>query len=214
LQELLFNQLHPEWQDVLAKHRQSIGLIENRLSDRNIAPSFDNIFRALTRPPSLCKVVIFGQDPYPGVGQANGFAFSVEPLNRNIPASLRNIFKELSSDLEIAEPSNGDLTHWSEQGVLLLNRILSTDIGSSLSHRDYGWQEITDSVAQYLGGQKVVAILWGKNASELSRFFATEWIVSSVHPSPLSAYRGFFGSKPFTHANQILVNNGIPPVMW
>jgi len=214
LQEQLFRQLHTDWQNILADHRQLIGSIETRLLDQNIAPSFENIFRALSQPPSTFRVVIFGQDPYPGVGQANGLAFSVEPTSKRIPGSLRNIFKELVNDMKTSEPENGDLSRWSDQGVLLLNRVLSTDVGSSLTHKDLGWLEITDSVARYLGQHDVVAILWGKNAAELEKYFRPQWRISSAHPSPLSAYRGFFGSKPFSRANSILLKHGLKAINW
>lgn len=179
-----------------------------------IAPPFHQVFRALEQPISTIKVVIFGQDPYPKRGHAHGLAFSVDRAIAPIPASLRNIFEELSRDLGVERRTDPDLSDWSEQGVLLLNRILTTEIGSSLAHKDYGWQPITNSVAQELGKHPVVAVLWGKSAGELRHHFKEELVVESVHPSPLSAYRGFFGSKPFSHVNEILKRNNFSSINW
>ena len=157
--------------------------------------------------------MIFGQDPYPTKGHANGLAFSVNSSISPLPPSLRNIFAELATDCGV-ERLDGDLTDWFDQGVLLVNRVLSTEAGTSLAHADFGWNEITETVAQELGNRDVVAILWGKNAGELSEFFRPEWRIESVHPSPLSAYRGFFGSKPFSRCNDILLSNNMRAIDW
>ncbi|CAB4533822.1 MAG: uracil-DNA glycosylase [Actinobacteria bacterium] len=159
------------------------------------------------------KVVIFGQDPYPTQGHADGLAFSVAKEVSRLPASLRNIFSELSSDCGVTR-INGDLSDWFNQGVMLINRILTTGVGASLTHADIGWKEITDAVAKELGNHQVVALLWGKSAGELSDNFKPSLRIESAHPSPLSAYRGFFGSKPFSRCNNILKAQGKTPIRW
>ncbi len=210
----LFNQLHPDWQTVLSEHKQIISTIESQLDREQVTPPFHQIFRALEKPISSIKVVIFGQDPYPGLGHAHGLAFSVEKSVTPIPASLRNIFEELSNDLATSKRDNPDLSDWSDQGVLLLNRILTTQVGISLAHKDYGWQAITNTVAEELGKHAIVAILWGKPAGELRQYFKDEFVIESAHPSPLAAYRGFFGSKPFSRTNEILRINNISAIDW
>ena len=209
----LFDQLHSDWKRVLQPHRDLILEIEKRLINLDIAPDFNEIFRSLTRSIEATNVVIFGQDPYPTKGHAHGLAFSVDSSVSPLPSSLGNIFKELSTDCGINRTS-GDLTDWFDQGVLLVNRVLTTQTGASLAHADFEWQQITDVVAQELGKHNVVAILWGKNAGELSHHFAPELIIESVHPSPLSAYRGFFGSKPFSRCNEILKAHDKSPIAW
>lgn len=209
----LFDQLHSDWKLVLSKHKNLIDQIEERLLSIDCAPEFENVFRTLSRSIESSRVVIFGQDPYPSKGHANGLAFSVNKSVSPLPPSLRNIFAELASDVGV-ERLDGDLTDWFSQGVLLVNRVLSTEVGTSLAHSDFGWQEVTQSIAQELGKREVVAILWGKNAGELSSFFPAERRIESVHPSPLSAYRGFFGSKPFSRCNQILLSNNQSVINW
>ena len=209
----LFDQLHSDWKRVLQPHKDLILEIEKRLIELDIAPDFDKIFRSLTHSIQATNVVIFGQDPYPTKGHAHGLAFSVDSSVSPLPPSLRNIFTELSTDCGI-DRTSGDLSDWFDQGVLLINRVLTTQTGSSLAHADFGWQQITETVAQELGKHEVVAILWGKNAGELSHHFAPELIIESVHPSPLSAYRGFFGSKPFSRCNEILKAHGKSPIAW
>ena len=209
----LFDQLHSDWQRVLKPHSELIDQIEEKLAGVEVTPDFQHIFRTLTRPIDSTSVVIFGQDPYPTKGHAHGLAFSVDKSVSPLPPSLRNIYKELETDYGVNR-ADGDLSDWFEQGVLLVNRLLTTESGTSLAHKDLGWQVITDAVAQELGQNNVVAMLWGKNAGELSHFFRPEWRIGSVHPSPLSAYRGFFGSKPFSKCNEILIQNGISPIRW
>lgn len=209
----LFDQLHSDWKLVLSKHKVLIDQIEERLLNIDCAPEFENVFRTLSRSIESSRVVIFGQDPYPSKGHANGLAFSVNKSVSPLPPSLRNIFAELASDVG-AQRLDGDLTDWFTQGVLLVNRVLSTEVGISLAHSDFGWEEVTQSIAQELGKREVVAILWGKNAGELSSFFPAERRIESVHPSPLSAYRGFFGSKPFSRCNQILLSNNQSVINW
>jgi uracil-DNA glycosylase len=210
----LFNQLHPDWQLALGDLQTKVETIEKALQDFEVTPDFDNIFKALSKPISSTKVVIFGQDPYPGAGVAQGLAFSTFDNGGKIPASLRNIFVELKNDLGGPTRTVPDLSDWSNQGVLLLNRILTTAVGSSLSHSYLEWEKVTDQVAKKLGDCDVVAICWGKSAQQVSHLFRSQWLIESAHPSPLSAYRGFFGSKPFSKANQILVNHGIEPINW
>jgi uracil-DNA glycosylase len=209
----LFNQLHPEWQEALYSQLSEIERIDQFLHNRDIAPTFDLIFRALHHPISHTRVVIIGQDPYPTKGHAHGLAFSVDRSVSPIPASLRNIFEELKSDCGINR-SFGDLSDWADQGVMLLNRILSTDIGSSMAHDKLGWEEITNTIASVLGKQPVVAVLWGRYAAQLSGYFNEEMVITSAHPSPLSAYRGFFGSQPFSAINSKLIENGMPAINW
>lgn len=209
----LFDQLHSDWKLVLSKHKVLIDQIEERLLNIDCAPEFESVFRTLSRSIESSRVVIFGQDPYPSKGHANGLAFSVNKSVSPLPPSLRNIFAELASDVGV-ERLDGDLTDWFSQGVLLVNRVLSTEVGTSLAHSDFGWEEVTQSIAQELGKREVVAILWGKNAGELSSFFPAERRIESVHPSPLSAYRGFFGSKPFSRCNQILLSDNQSVINW
>ena len=209
----LFDQLHSDWQRVLESHSELIDQIEEKLTRVVVTPEFQHIFRTLTRPIDSTRVVIFGQDPYPTKDHAHGLAFSVDKSVSPLPPSLRNIFKELETDYGVNR-ADGDLSDWFEQGVLLVNRLLTTESGTSLAHNDLGWQVITDAVAQELGQHNVVAMLWGKNAGELSHFFRPEWRIESVHPSPLSAYRGFFGSRPFSRCNEILIEHGISPIRW
>ena len=209
----LFNQLHPEWQEALYSQRSEIERIDLFLHNRDIAPTFDLIFRALHHPISHTRVVIIGQDPYPTKGHAHGLAFSVDRSVSPLPASLRNIFEELKSDCGINR-SYGDLSDWADQGVMLLNRILSTDIGSSMAHDKLGWEEITNTIASVLGKQPVVAVLRGRYAAQLIGYFKEEMVITSAHPSPLSAYRGFFGSQPFSAINSKLIEKGMPAINW
>jgi len=208
----LFEQLHSDWQGVLSSKRELIDHIESKL-DSSVAPDFSKIFRALSNSIQSTSVVIFGQDPYPTKGHAHGLAFSVDNSVSPLPPSLRNIFEELRTDCGITRNS-GDLSDWFAQGVMLINRVLSTETGASMAHLNLGWQEITDAVAQELGKHDVVAILWGKNAGELAEYFRADWRIESVHPSPLSAYRGFFGSKPFSRCNEILESSNKISIRW
>ncbi len=209
----LFEQLHSDWQEVLQPQKVLIDQIEQKLLGINIAPNFPYVFRSLTHSIITTKVVIFGQDPYPSKGHAHGLAFSVGKSVEPLPPSLRNIYAELATDYGVTR-TQGDLSDWFDQGVLLINRVLTTETGVSLAHSDFGWQQVTDAVAHELGKHDVVAILWGKSAGELSKYFRPGWRIESVHPSPLSAYRGFFGSKSFSRCNQILISNGKYPIVW
>jgi uracil-DNA glycosylase len=209
----LFDQLHPEWQSELARHKELIESIDRFIQDREIAPSYDRVFRALSDSIASTKVVIFGQDPYPTKGHAHGLAFSVDSSVSPLPASLRNIYKELNEDLGITR-SDGDLSNWVNQGVMLINRVLTTEVGQSMAHDSLGWQAVTETVAQILGERDVIAVLWGNSALRLKKYFPEESVVASVHPSPLSAYRGFFGSQPFSQVNAKLALKGLPAVVW
>ena len=209
----LFDQLHPEWQEELQEHKELIDKIDQFVQGHEITPAYDLIFRALNKPINFTRVVFFGQDPYPKIGHAHGLAFSVDASVTPLPASLRNIFKELKSDVGIDRKS-GDLSDWCEQGVMLINRVLTTDVGQSLAHAQLGWKDVTNSVARVLGNRGVLAVLWGNSALELRSYFAEDHVVSSVHPSPLSAHRGFFGSSPFSQVNAKLVAKGYKEIIW
>ena len=208
----LFDQLHQEWKVVFKNLEPEINRIDSLLDSQSVTPVYSNIMRVFSQPISRIKVVIVGQDPYPGVGQAQGLAFSVS--SDLLPASLKNIFRELSDDLKVAVRTNGDLDDWAQQGVFLLNRVLTTKPGESLAHIDYGWQAITTEAAKILGNRKSVGILWGKTAQELKIHFDSALTIESAHPSPLSAYRGFFGSKPFSRTNALLISRGLTPIIW
>ena len=210
----LFNQLHSDWQIALAPLRGNFEAIDAQLVGQEITPAYELVLRSLNTPIDSIRVVIVGQDPYPNPAHANGLAFAVTRNVSPLPASLRNIFKEVISDCAVIHPENGDLTRWADQGVLLLNRILTVQVKQSLTHSNIGWQVITNEVARILGTRDVIAILWGKNAQELSPYFPHELVISGVHPSPLSAYRGFFGSKPFSRVNEILAGQGRSSIQW
>lgn len=204
--------VHSSWKPVLEPFSADIARILGSLQGSSIAPAQDEIFAALEVPLSDVRCVIIGQDPYPTAGNAHGLAFSIPDEVRRIPASLQNIFKELHSDLGLDIPQSGNLEKWRNQGVLLLNRILTTEIGRSNAHSGLGWQVITKSIAEASADQGAVAILWGKEAQGLAPLFKES--ILSVHPSPLSAYRGFFGSKPFSKVNEALIRIGREPIEW
>jgi len=208
----VFLPVHSSWVSVLNPLTLDIEEILGSISDQEIAPSVDRIFAACELDLAQVKCVIVGQDPYPTRGNANGLAFSVNPDTSPLPASLRNIFTELVDDMNIAYPKSGDLTAWRDQGVLLLNRVLTTRVGQSNAHTKIGWQRITEAIARASGDNGAIGVLWGKSAQELSNLFTHR--IEGVHPSPLSAYRGFFGSKPFSRVNQDLERRGISPIDW
>lgn len=185
----------------------------------SIFPKGNQIFRAFDACTfDNLKVVILGQDPYPTKGHAHGLCFSCDAHVRPLPKSLQNIFKELQDDLGIAPPSNGDLNHWAEQGVLLLNSILTVQEGQPLSHAKRGWEQFTDAVIETINKEKkgIIFILWGSPAQAKAAHVdhARHIILKAPHPSPLSAHRGFFGSKPFSTVNRILDQQGKTPVRW
>ncbi len=204
--------MHASWQRLLEPVAPEIENILTKIADEDIAPPREEIFRAFDIDLEKVQVVIFGQDPYPTEGNAMGLAFSVPTNVTQIPASLRNIFQELESDLGFGRPLSGDLTSWERSGVLLLNRVLTTRVGETAAHSNLGWQSITNHIARELGARGVIAILWGKSAQELSVYFSN--YISSAHPSPLSTYRGFFGSKPFSRVNELLITQGRRPINW
>ena len=179
-------------------------------------PAGDHIFRALREPMSAVKVLIVGQDPYPTPGHAMGLSFSVAPDVRPIPRSLQNIYKELHSDLGITPPEHWDLSSWAEQGVMLLNRVLTVRPNAPASHRGRGWEEVTELAIDTLvrRGGPLVAILWGRDARSLASRLGDVPRIESAHPSPLSARSGFFGSRPFSRADELLVRQGAQPVDW
>lgn len=192
--------------------------LEEEWSSGQIFPPANDIFSALQLTPSWnVRVVILGQDPYHDIGQANGLAFSV-PEGVRIPPSLRNILKELQSDLGFTAPSHGGLETWAKQGVLLLNTVLTVQAHLANSHSKKGWETFTDAVIQHLGTRKqhTVFILWGKPAQTKRGLIdgETHTIIASPHPSPLSAHRGFFGSQPFSQANKALALAGQSPINW
>jgi len=206
--------VHPEWLIALSGVIPIIEVIEGSLKNVDFQPPADHVLRVLERPLSQVRVVIFGQDPYPTPGYATGLSFSVSQDVKVLPKSLQNIFKELSDDIGCGVPSNGDLSKWADQGVALINRVLTVPTGVSSGHLGVGWEKVTEKIASILGERDVVAILWGKKARELAPFFRDDWVISSAHPSPLSAHRGFFGSRPFTKANAILRSHGWDEIYW
>ncbi|KAB2346116.1 uracil-DNA glycosylase [Actinomadura rudentiformis] len=183
---------------------------------RRYLPAGDRILRAFTQPFDDVRVLIVGQDPYPTPGHPVGLSFSVAPDVRPLPGSLINIYREYCADLGHPEPSNGDLTPWTEQGVLLLNRSLTVAPRKPGSHRGKGWEEVTEQAIRALAarGRPLVAILWGRDARNLKPMLGAVPCIESAHPSPMSADRGFFGSRPFSRANQLLEQQGAPPVDW
>ena len=208
------DQLHPGWRDLLKRSLDLLDQIELELKETSFLPQHQDVMKCLSFNPSEARVLILGQDPYPSAIDAMGLAFSTARRDGKLPASLKNIYRELVDDLDIPHPSSGDLSPWCKQGVVLLNRTLTCAEGESNSHKDIGWRVFTDQVVSVLSQQGVVAILWGANAQEVEHHFPQSDCISSVHPSPLSAYRGFFGSKPFTRVNQILIAKGGKAIDW
>jgi uracil-DNA glycosylase len=211
----------PDWAEALAPVDGTIGamggfLREEIAAGRAYLPSGDRILRAFQRPLSDVRVLVVGQDPYPTPGHAVGLSFSVAPEVRPLPRSLVNIFRELYDDLGVGPPSNGDLTPWADQGVLLLNRVLTVAPGAAGSHRGRGWEAVTECAIKALAtrGGPLAAILWGRDAQSLKPMLGDVPWVQSPHPSPLSASRGFFGSRPFSRVNDLLAQQGGEPVDW
>ncbi|MCW2830359.1 MAG: uracil-DNA glycosylase [Aeromicrobium sp.] len=211
----------PDWAEALAPVADQIGAMGQFLRDevaagRSYLPSGSNILRAFAEPMADVKVLIAGQDPYPTPGHPVGLSFSVAPDVRPLPRSLVNIYRELEDDLTIAPSTSGDLTPWAQQGVLLLNRVLTVRPGEPASHRGRGWEAVTERAIQALVARDapLVAILWGRDAQGLRPMLGDVPAIESAHPSPLSASRGFFGSRPFSRANALLVEQGADPVDW
>ncbi len=229
--EPLRNIIDPGWADALEPVADRIAAMGEFLraevaAGRRYLPSGENVLRAFKQPFADVRVLIVGQDPYPTPGNPVGLSFSVAPDVRRLPPSLVNIFTEYSADLGYPAPTNGDLTPWTERGVLLLNRVLTVQPGKPGSHRGKGWEEVTDQAIRALAARKtgqktapLVAILWGRDARTLVPLLASAsdtsiGFIESAHPSPYSASSGFFGSHPFSRANQLLEQQGAEPVDW
>ncbi len=193
-------------------------LREELAAGHRYLPAGENVLRAFTFPFDDVRVLIVGQDPYPTPGHAVGLSFSVAPDVRPVPRSLGNIFNEYSTDLGYPVPATGDLTPWSQQGVMLLNRVLTVRPGTPASHRGKGWEAVTERAIRALVArpQPLVAVLWGRDAATLKPMLAEGGcaVIESVHPSPLSASRGFFGSRPFSRCNELLGGMGAAPIDW
>ncbi|MEU9745934.1 MULTISPECIES: uracil-DNA glycosylase [Streptomyces] len=209
------------WADALAPVAQRITGMGDFLraeiaAGRTYLPAGPNVLRAFQQPFEDVRVLIVGQDPYPTPGHAVGLSFSVAPEVRPVPGSLDNIFREMHADIGAPRPSNGDLTPWTRQGVLLLNRALTTAPRKPAAHRGKGWEEVTEQAIRALVARNkpLVSILWGRDARNLRPLLGQLPAIESAHPSPMSADRGFFGSRPFSRANELLVQQGAQPVDW
>jgi uracil-DNA glycosylase len=191
-------------------------LREEIAAGRSYLPYGDHVLRAFQRPLADVRVLVVGQDPYPTPGHPIGLSFAVAPEVRPVPRSLANIYTELQADLGITPASHGDLTAWADQGVMLLNRVLTVAPGQAASHRGRGWEEVTERAIHVLAarGGPLAAILWGRDAQSLKPMLGEVPWVESAHPSPLSASRGFFGSRPFSRVDRLLVEQGGSPVDW
>lgn len=211
----------PDWAAALADvepqvHAAGAFLRAEVAAGRTYLPAGPDVLRAFTRPLADVRVLVVGQDPYPTPGHPMGLSFSVQPDVRPVPRSLANIFTELQADLGVPAPSTGDLTPWADQGVMLLNRVLTVRPGEPASHRRQGWEAVTQRAIEALvqRGGPLVALLWGRDAQALQPALGDVPVVASAHPSPLSASRGFFGSRPFSRVNALLAEQGAPPVDW
>lgn len=213
--------VHPSWVPALTPAAQTLAdlgvfLREEVAHGHGYLPAGHHILRAFAQPLDHVRVLIVGQDPYPTPGHPIGLSFAVAPDVRPLPRSLVNIYRELHSDLGLAPPATGDLTPWTERGVLLLNRVLTVRPGTPGSHRGKGWEQVTQCAIQALAGRggPLVAILWGRQARDLRAWLPGIPAIESAHPSPLSASSGFFGSRPFSRANAALVAQGADPLDW
>jgi uracil-DNA glycosylase len=209
------------WAEALAPVADRIAAMGDFLraelaAGRRYLPAGQHVLRAFHQPFADVRVLIVGQDPYPTPGHPVGLSFSVDPDVRPIPRSLQNIYREFGTDLGLPTPANGDLTPWPEHGVLLLNRVLTVAPGAPASHRGKGWEAVTDQAIRALVARDtaLVAILWGRDAQTLEPLLNGVPCVKSAHPSPMSADRGFFGSRPFSRANALLAERGADPVDW
>ncbi|WP_082000587.1 uracil-DNA glycosylase [Arthrobacter sp. PAMC 25486] len=214
-------QLAPDWAQELAPLEPLLRSLGAMLANEYDAgtrflPLPTKVLRALGTPMAAIKVLMVGQDPYPTPGHSVGLAFSVDRKTRPLPRSLNNIYKELNADVGIAPATHGDLSSWADQGVLLLNRVLTVAPGEAGSHRRRGWEEVTEAVIAALAARKLplVSVLWGKDAQRLAPLLEGTAVIESAHPSPLSASRGFFGSKPFSRVNDLLLAQGATPIDW
>jgi uracil-DNA glycosylase len=213
--------VHPSWHAALEPVRGVLAHLEERLRRERdegvvVLPDSPRVLRALTTPLDRVRVLVVGQDPYPTPGHAVGLAFSVDPAVRPLPPTLRNVLRELVADTGVPAPSTGDLSPWAARGVLLLNRVLTVRAGESGSHRRIGWERVTDAVVRALAGRggPLVSVLWGRDAQTVAPLLAGTAVVTGVHPSPLSASRGFVGSRPFTAVDELLRAQGAPAVDW
>lgn len=211
----------PAWAEALQPVAPNLANLGEKLraevaAGRPYLPAGDRVLRAFQRPLDDVKVLIVGQDPYPTPGHPIGLSFAVERDVRPLPRSLTNIYRELESDLDVPPAAHGDLSPWSDQGVMLLNRVLTVAPGKPASHRGWGWEKVTEHAIRTLVAREkpLVAILWGKDAASLKPLLGETAIIESAHPSPLSAHRGFFGSRPFSRANDLLAERGAAPVDW
>lgn len=211
----------PDWAEALGPVESTVHELGEFLRAENAAgrrylPAGRHVLRAFERPLADVKVLIVGQDPYPTPGHAIGLSFAVDPHVRPVPRSLANIYQELHDDLGLPTPTTGDLTPWADQGVLLLNRVLTVQAGSAGSHRGKGWEQVTQRAIEALvaRGGPLVAVLWGRDAQGLTPMLGDVPIVASPHPSPLSARAGFFGSRPFSRVDELLAQQGASPVDW
>lgn len=206
------------WVEPLAPVAADIAALGERLRSEGTPylPAGELVLRAFRTPLDAVRVLIVGQDPYPTPGHPIGLSFAVDPHVRPLPRSLANIYRELSDDLGIAPAPHGDLSAWSAQGVMLLNRVLTVAPGAPASHRGWGWERVTEHAIRCLVARDapLVAVLWGRDAMNLTPLLGDTAIVSSPHPSPLSASRGFFGSRPFSRVNALLERQGAEPVDW
>ncbi|CAL8976539.1 Uracil-DNA glycosylase [Tessaracoccus sp. O5.2] len=211
----------PDWAEALSPVEDRISamgafLREELAAGHGYLPAGDHILRAFSLPLADVRVLILGQDPYPTPGHPVGLSFSVAPDVRPLPGSLVNIYRELKSDLGIEPAQHGDLTHWFDQGVLLLNRVLTVRPGAPASHRGKGWEEVTACAVEALAkrGGPLVAILWGRDAQTARPMLGSVPVIASAHPSPLSARNGFYGSRPFSQTNRLLEERGAAPIDW
>lgn len=213
--------VHPSWAVALAPVEARVaelgGFLREELdAGRGYLPGGEHVLRAFERPLDDVRVLIVGQDPYPTPGHAVGLSFSVAPQVQPVPRSLQNIYTELVADLGVPRPATGDLSPWAERGVLLLNRVLTVRPGTPGSHRGRGWEDVTDRAIAALveRGGPLVAVLWGRDARNLAPALGGIPRIESAHPSPLSARSGFFGSRPFSRANDLLRQQGAEPIDW
>ncbi|PWC07366.1 uracil-DNA glycosylase [Mycetocola zhujimingii] len=213
--------IDPGWASALEPVQPELSALSEFLdaetaSGRGFLPAPENVLRAFRSPLDGIRVLIVGQDPYPTPGHPIGLSFAADPHVRPLPRSLVNIYRELNDDLGIAPAESGDLSPWTDRGVLLLNRVLTVSPGEAGSHRRKGWEAVTECAIRAIAARDkpLVSILWGKDAQALAPLLGSTPRIESVHPSPLSASRGFFGSRPFSRANELLVEQGAEPIDW
>jgi len=221
MSEPLTNIVEAGWADALAPVEDQIAQVglflrQQIAEGKKYLPAGDRVLRAFKQPFADVRVLIVGQDPYPTPGHPVGLSFSVDPSVKRLPGSLVNIFREYTTDLDYPRPSNGDLTPWTERGVLLLNRVLTVEPGKPGSHRGKGWEQVTEQAMRALAKRDtpLVAILWGSDARKLAPLLGSIPRIESVHPSPMSAQNGFFGTRPFSRANQLLRDQGADAIDW